>query len=212
MIQIRAVVFDYGNVLCYEHLESDLQAMASCLGVDLPDFKAAYWHFRLDYDAGVSNGQVYFGQIAEKCGVPISAEQARQCIDLDNIGWSRPNHVIADWAKRLRENGVKTAILSNMPQDFREFLPNCTWLTDFDHCTFSCEVKHVKPSHQIYIHCLDGLAVEPEHILFIDDRLPNVEAAQSLKWHTFHFTHADELHEFIKNTKLPSVKTHLAVS
>ncbi len=207
MTEIKAVVFDYGNVLCFEQQESDLQAMADCLGIDLPLFKAAYWNFRFDYDAGAS-GQIYFGQIAEHCGVSISSAQLQQCITLDNIGWSRPNHVMTDWAQRLRANGIKTAILSNMPQDFRDDLPR--WLPDFDHYTYSCEVKANKPAPEIYHHCLAGLEVPPEHVLFIDDRLPNVEAAKAQNWQVFHFSHADGLHDFITNTKLPSVITHPA--
>lgn len=41
MTEIKAVVFDYGCVLAYEHLDSDLEEMALCLGVDLPVFKEA---------------------------------------------------------------------------------------------------------------------------------------------------------------------------
>jgi putative hydrolase of the HAD superfamily len=207
MTEIRAVVFDYGNVLCHEHLDSDLQAMASCLGSELPEFKAAYWHFRLDFDAGAFTGQRYFTLIAEQCAVPITPEKIKQCVELDNIGWSRPNHPMVEWAIRLRENGITTAILSNMPLDFRDYLPNISWLPQFDHYTLSCEVKSVKPAPEIYHHCLNGLGVEPEHVLFIDDRLPNIDAAKALKWQGFHFTHVDELHQFIKNTKLPSLRT-----
>lgn len=206
MTEIKAVVFDYGNVLCHEHLESDLQAMADCLGVELQKFKDSYWKFRLDFDAGVYGGQRYFQLIAEDCGVSISPDQTKTCMDLDNIGWSRPNHPMAEWAVNLRGNGIKTAILSNMPQDFRDYLVNVTWLPEFDHHTFSCEVKSVKPSPEIYHHCVAGLGVDPEHILFIDDRLPNIEAAQAMKWQTFHFTHVDDLHHFLKNTSLPALR------
>lgn len=205
MAEIKAVVFDYGCVLAYEHLESDLEEMSACLGVDVQLLKDAYWHHRHDYDAGRSLGPLYFKQVAQKCGIEISAAQITQCVDIDNKSWSRPNHQMIDWAHRLRTAGIKIAILSNMPQDFRNYLPACTWLPEFDHSTFSCELKSVKPSHDIYHHCLNGLGVLPEYVLFIDDRLPNIEAAQELGWQGFLFTHAEELHEFIKSTNLPRV-------
>lgn len=206
MTEIRAVVFDYGCVLAYEHLESDLKEIASCLGIDMRVLKEAYWHFRLDFDSGISTGASYFTQIAEYCAVDITPAQIKQCIDLDNASWSRPNEPVVDWAHRLRVHGTKIAILSNMPQDFRDFLPSITWLPEFHHGTYSCEIKSVKPSHDIYHHCSNGLpGVSPEEILFIDDRLPNIQAAQELGWQGFVFTHVNDLHEFIKDTKLPPV-------
>jgi len=205
MTEIKAVVFDYGCVLAYEHLESDLEEMAACVGIGLQPFKDAYWDFRLDYDAGISLGPLYYQRIAEKLAIKISPEQIKQCIDIDNKGWSRPNDQMIDWAHRLRKNGIKIAILSNMPPDFREFLPNCSWLPEFDHSTFSCELKAVKPAHEIYHHCLNGLGIEPQHVLFIDDRLPNIEAAQELGWQGFVFTNVENLHEYIEGTNLPRV-------
>ncbi len=205
MVEIKAVVFDFGCVLVYEHLESDLEEIAACIGIDAVLFKDAYWHHRHNYDAGVSSGSLYFKQVAEKCGIGINAEQVKQCVEIDNKGWSRPNHQMIDWAHRLRTCGIRIAILSNMPQDFRDHLPTCTWLPEFDHSTLSCELKLVKPSHDIYHHCLCGLDVLPEHVLFIDDRLPNIEAAQELGWQGHLFTDAAKLHEYLKGTNLPPV-------
>lgn len=205
MTEIKAVIFDYGNVLCHEHLDSDLDEMAKCIGVDLQTFKDAYWHYRLDYDAGKSFDSHYYQMVAEKCAAAITAEQIKQCIDFDNIGWSRPNQPMVEWAHRLRAEGIKIAILSNMPQDFRDFFSTCTWLPEFDHATYSCELKSVKPAHEIYHHSINGLGIEPENVLFIDDRLPNIEAAKELGWQGFVFTNANDLHEFIKNTNLPNV-------
>lgn len=205
MSEIKAVIFDYGNVLCHEHLDSDLQEMAKCIGVDWQVFKDAYWHFRLDYDAGKSFDSHYYQMVAEKCTVQITAEQIKQCIDFDNIGWSRPNQPMVDWAHRLPEHGIKIGILSNMPQDFRDFFSTCTWLPEFHHSTFSCELKAVKPQPEIYHHAINGLGVPPENVLFIDDRLPNVEAARELGWQAFVFTGAEDLHEFIKDTNLPGL-------
>lgn len=205
MTEIKAVIFDYGNVLCHEHLDSDLGEMAKCIGVDLQTFKDAYWHYRLDYDAGKSFDSHYYQMVAEKCAAAITAEQIKQCIDFDNIGWSRPNQPMVDWAHRLRAEGIKIAILSNMPQDFRDFFSTCTWLPEFHHSTFSCELKSVKPAHEIYHHSINGLGIEPENVLFIDDRLPNIEAAKALGWQGFVFTNANDLHEFIKETNLPNV-------
>ena len=40
----------------------------------------------------------------------------------------------------------------------------------------------MKPTQAIYEHCLAGLGVRPHEALFLDDRSPNIEAAQDLEF------------------------------
>jgi putative hydrolase of the HAD superfamily len=53
----------------------------------------------------------------------------------------------------------------------------------FTHVTYSCELHVVKPEPAIYHHVLRGLAAAPHEALFVDDRLPNIEAARALGLH-----------------------------
>src|SRR5258708_11771873 len=62
------------------------------------------------------------------------------------------------------------------------------WLPRFDHMTFSCDVKMVKPGEAIYRHCVDGLGVAAGDTLFLDDRAENVSAARKIGLHSFVFT------------------------
>ena len=88
----------------------------------------------------------------------------------------------------LRERGIKTAVLSNMPRDLREFLASPeSWLPEFDHLTFSCDVRSSKPGAAIYEHCLEGLGVAAREAVFLDDREPNVTAARNLGMHALIF-------------------------
>ena len=57
---IKAVLFDYGNVLCLPQLDSDLESMALCLDAHVEPVKDAYWKLRDDFDLGVYSGQDYW--------------------------------------------------------------------------------------------------------------------------------------------------------
>jgi putative hydrolase of the HAD superfamily len=204
-IEIKAVLFDYGNVLCFQHLEADLQAMAICLALELSPLTEAYWHFRDQFDLGHLNGADYWSAIAKHSGVSITESQIARLIQLDNVGWSRPNDQMVNWAKRVKASGIATAIVSNMPVDIRSYLRTVNWLPEFDHYSFSCELKSLKPDFEIYRHTLDSLKVEPANALFIDDREVNCQAARKLGMHSIVFTDSQSLHELVTEFKLPPI-------
>ena len=181
MSQPRAVIFDYGNVLSQAQKDSDIHAMASLLALEPAPFADAYWRFRVAYDEAQLGPVAYWRAVAEAADRPVTSEQIERLRKLDVDSWILPNREMVDWAKSLRGLGTRTAVLSNMPVDLRDYLlgPQ-SWLPEFDHLTFSCDVRSSKPDAAIYLHCLQGLGVAAAEALFIDDREPNVVAARDL--------------------------------
>ncbi len=211
MAGYKAVLFDYGNVLCMNQLESDVEAMAECLQIELSRFKTFYWQLRDEYDVGAYDGREYWTRIAKKGGRDITEEQLRQCIEFDNVGWSRPNLIMAQWADKVRQSGIITAIVSNMPADIREYLRDLEWMPEFSQYTYSCEVKSVKPAADIYLHCLDQIKMRSTEVLFLDDRQMNVDAAKQLGIDSYVFTTAEELQPFVASFGLPELSLSAVV-
>ncbi len=211
MASYKAILFDYGNVLCMNQLESDVEAMAECLQIELSRFKTFYWQLRDEYDVGAYDGREYWSRIAKKGGHDITEEQLRKCIEFDSVGWSRPNLVMAQWADKLRKSGIVTAIVSNMPSDIREYLRHLEWMPEFNQYTYSCEVKSVKPAADIYLHCLDQIKMRSTEVLFLDDRQMNVDAAKQLGIDAYVFTTADQLQPFVKSIGLPELSLNAMV-
>ena len=179
MIEVRAVIIDYGNVLCEPQRPSDLDAMSCACDIERSMFEKLYWQFRDDYDSGACDAVQYWSRISGAADKQLSKEQLSQAITLDNMSWSRPSIAMSDWAKVLRGCGIRTAILSNMPLELRKYITSCDWLPQFDHSVYSCDVGWIKPSNEIYAHCLQLLGLPANQTLFIDDRQPNIDAAQA---------------------------------
>lgn len=185
---IDAVVFDYGNVLSLAQPDSVQEELAARCGLERETLTKFYWDQRADYDAGLSSGHDYWHEIARLGGCTMTAELARELIDIDNKGWSLENGLLSEFARIVRKSGMRTAILSNMPLDFRNHLAvGVPWLPEFDHHTYSCELHVIKPDMAIYEHCISGLGAAPERTLFIDDREINLEAARKHGWQTILF-------------------------
>lgn len=49
---MRAVIFDYGNVLCQPQHSAEVAAMAAIVQLPRDRFEQIYWHYRLAYDEG----------------------------------------------------------------------------------------------------------------------------------------------------------------
>jgi putative hydrolase of the HAD superfamily len=85
------------------------------------------------------------------------------------------------WQEQLKQRGLLTAILSNMGDNVlanieREF----AWIHRFDVLVWSFQLHMAKPDPAIYLHTLNELDVEPAEMLFLDDKIENIEAARAL--------------------------------
>lgn len=95
--------------------------------------------------------------------------------------WINVDPAMLDWVKQLREGGVKTAVLSNMPTDLATYLrTNALWLNDFAFKVFSGEVRMIKPDPGIYEYTVEGLGVPAGSALFVDDRERNILGGEAV--------------------------------
>ena len=185
-----AIIFDYGNVLSSSQLPSEVDAMADILNLPSHEFQQRYWKFRLAYDGAALDPTTYWTKVAER---PLSPRQIESLNELDGESWTHPAAIMPDWARRLHQAGLRTALLSNMPLPIRDHVQRAAWLPPFDASTFSCDVRLTKPSPEIYKHCLDAIGVVASEALFLDDRPENIEAAQALGIHALLFSNARQL-------------------
>jgi putative hydrolase of the HAD superfamily len=192
-IPLKAVIFDYGNVLSLPQTMDDMAAMGRVAGIPAEQMHNLYWQFRLAFDRADLDVASYWSAVAKGAGREFGEEQLREIIRLDNASWSGPDPVMLRWATVVRTSGIRIGILSNMPVTLRRHLTvNAEWLRGFDDYTYSCDVNMVKPEPGIYEHSLKGLEVLAPEALFLDDRESNVEAARRLGIHALLFRSAEQ--------------------
>jgi putative hydrolase of the HAD superfamily len=177
---IKAVIFDYGEVLSAVPSRSARQRMADLLGTELDAFISLYRHSRLPYDRGDISPQDYWQAVAAKAGTRVGAGEIDQLRAWDVEMWSNLNPEMMHWARSLRAAGVRIGMLSNMHPDMVAHVRRWDWPRDFDCLTLSCEIRTAKPDATIYEHCLRSLNVRAAEALFLDDVETNVEAARKL--------------------------------
>jgi putative hydrolase of the HAD superfamily len=185
---IRAVLFDYGLVLSGPPDPVAWERMCWLLDADDVRFYAAYWRPRHDYDRGALNGAGFWRAVARELGRSLRVKEIAALLEADIELWTQPNQTMIDWAAALQRASVRTGILSNIGDAMEDGVRlRCPWIADFAHHTFSHRLQMVKPEAEIYRHAIEGVEVPAGQVLFVDDRLENVEAARTEGLHAIQY-------------------------
>ncbi|MDZ7920344.1 HAD family phosphatase [Rhodoferax sp.] len=88
---------------------------------------------------------------------------------------------------------VRLYYLSNMPVPYARTLERMNpFLKQFNGGIFSGDELLIKPEPAIYQRLQTRYALEPSKTVFLDDLLPNIQAAQAEGWHGIHFHSAQQ--------------------
>jgi putative hydrolase of the HAD superfamily len=181
MPPVKAVLFDYGQVLSTPPDPAAWARMLSITGLNEESLHHSYWLHRHPYDRGDLNGLFYWHKVADTAGLVLTPTQIESLISTDLDLWSRINQPMLDWAQSLQRAGIPTGILSNIGDAMSDGLANrFPWLTGFTACTWSHALNLAKPEPAIYTAAAESLRTPPENILFIDDKPENIAAAESV--------------------------------
>jgi len=179
--KIKAVILDYGEVLCYSPTAEEWARMAGVFGIEPPSFRELWNRNRLLYDRGDLSPEAYWSAVAKDAGTQLAPEQLPLLRQWDVEMWAHENPVMVEWLKQIHSSGTRTGLLSNMPHDMiRHVRQAFAWLECFDHQTFSAEVELIKPDGAIYEHSLRGVGVAASEALFVDDKEPNIQGARAV--------------------------------
>jgi putative hydrolase of the HAD superfamily len=196
---LRAVIFDYGQVLSKSAEPAARARLLEITGLSPEIFDTHYWKYRLAYDRGTLNGRTFWEAIAHGTDLALTPTQVEFLIQQDIVLWASLNPVMLDWLTRVKAAGFKIAILSNMGEDLLAHMrKHFRWLDAFDHMTWSCELDMVKPEAAIYEHTLQKLGVRAEEALFLDDKIENIEGARQIGMHALLFRDPTTLEEDLK--------------
>jgi putative hydrolase of the HAD superfamily len=180
MNSVKAVLFDFGQVLSCPPDPAIWQQILTISCLREADLDREYWGHRDDYDRGTLSGETFWYKVAAGSQTTFTPTQIAALIAADIELWARLNLPMVQWAQRLQHAGIRTGILSNIGDAMADgLIAKFDWISAFDHCTWSYTLKMAKPEAAIYHAAAEGLATDPAQILFIDDRQENVEAAHA---------------------------------
>jgi putative hydrolase of the HAD superfamily len=195
-LALRAVVFDYGMVLSGPPHPQAHQELTRITKLSHAEFEQHYWTDRHAYDRGDLTGLAFWEKLVADAKLDLTAEEVAELNRWDARMWTTANPEMLAWHRLLKNNDLKTAILSNMGDSVMEsILESFAWIADFDVLIWSYEHRMAKPEPEIYHLLLKKLGTAPEETLFLDDKLENIEAARRLGIQALQFSTVDQLRQ-----------------
>ena len=181
-MDIKAVVFDYGKVICFPPEDTVLDELAAIAGMSPQALDSLRWSHRDGYDRGTLTGKEYYRMLLAAGGVHRDEETLEKMVAVDLRSWTHINPGTVKLMEDLKAiPALKVGILSNMPHEFLALARGTIPVFDLpDVSVFSCEVGYIKPEEAIYRRLLSALDCEPEALVFFDDMQINIDAARSL--------------------------------
>lgn len=186
------LILDYGNVLSRPQDERWFEPAAARIGAAGAEiFRAAYWRYRHDYDAGLPAREYWHRVLAASRpggDGTLGATDLAWLIDCDSASWGVYHDEVWALATDFRAAGGRTAFLSNSGTEVMARVRADRPLERlFDAVVISCEVGLSKPDPRIYRLCLDRLGLDAADTLFVDDRADNIAGAAGVGLETLHF-------------------------
>ncbi|GAA2529434.1 HAD-IA family hydrolase [Winogradskya humida] len=192
------LLMDFGNVISADQSRSDLMSMALAAGIPMPEFIERYWESRPEYDRGLS-ALAYWTDVL---GTPPGGQRLCHLVERDVSSWLHLNQDTMSMLDDVHAAGVPVSLLSNAPRELARELDRHAALKPFAHRLYSADLEMIKPDPAIYTHAVAVLGAEPADVIFVDDRLDNIEAAKAVGLRAIHFTGMPECHTAIREAAL----------
>ncbi len=111
----------------------------------------------------------------------VDADPLKFFASMARSGGGGVREPVVEAARRTRQRGVKSALLTNNVAAFREQWRRSLPLQELFHeVVDSSEVAMRKPDPRIFLMTLERLGVAPERAIFLDDYPGNIDAANAL--------------------------------
>ena len=190
------VVFDFAGVLFHWQPQALLQQVLPQRAHDAAS--ARHWQAQIfqayggdwaAFDRGTVAPADLVQRIAARTGLAPAEVQA--VIDAVPLALQPMPGTVA-LLQQLHAAGHAMYFLSNMPAPYADHLDRTHgFLRLFSDGIYSGRVLQIKPERSIYDLAAQRFGVAPGGLLFFDDVVANVVAAQAAGWQAAHFTDAD---------------------
>ncbi len=172
---LEVVVFDLDGVL--RHFDREAERLLE-VRHDLEPGSLIRAAFGDELGGSLVTGRIDWPEFADRLALRIGRPATDDFLAMRAI----LDHDAVDVVARLRDTGRPVALLTNGTLRTDEELAEHGLTHAFD-AVFNAAVLGVaKPDRAIYEIVTESLAVEPSAIGFVDDHLPNVEAASAYGW------------------------------
>lgn len=193
----KAVIFDFGGVMTAAPDKKGLQQfLIESLSLSKEDFKRIYQVKKIANAQGVDDVS-FFKDYAEKNHLKLSPSWKEEFYAAMKKSLNVRSEMY-ELVERIKEKDLLVGLFSNIDERRASLLREWGLYACFSPCILSYEIGCEKPDPKAYKILLEVLDVEPQEVLFIDDKEQNVHAAKELGIDAVLFENTDQVQRELK--------------
>ncbi|MDY6875706.1 MAG: HAD family phosphatase [Chloroflexota bacterium] len=205
--KIRAVIFDYGGVLMRTADPIPRRELEQRFEMQPGDvykvvFGSPLWD---EAQIGRVSAPAFWADVGQQLGLNDS-----EIVEFRQTFWAgdRLDEELVALIRHLRDEGYRTAMLSNAPADLCQIVEQLMGITgafdDFDTIVISGCERLMKPDPAIFELTLERMGVSAEEAIFVDDSQANVAAARQIGLHATRFRGLTPLRRWLRSLGVPA--------
>jgi len=181
----RILLWDLGNVVVQWSPDEILKQLDYTAEQSVYLRESLFGHGDwLDLDRGVTTEAEVAQRLVSESN--LSLEQALRCFDVVRHTLIDIEESV-DLIKELVPANIPMYVLSNMSLANADYLKQRNYFSHFQGVVISAEEKLNKPDSELFKRVLDRYTLDAGSVLFIDDTMENIEAAQKQGMEGLHF-------------------------
>jgi putative hydrolase of the HAD superfamily len=175
---LKAVIFDFGNVICRFDTGRFLADLAARTDMPVEEMKAAVYGSDLParYETGLVSSEGFFREVVRRCRLSIGREEFIAAF----TGIFTPIPSTFRLIPELKKTCAVGLLSNTNDWHFEHYIRRTSVFPLFDAVTLSYRVKAMKPRRAIYADALEKIGKDPGECVYIDDIEEYVEGARRL--------------------------------
>lgn len=194
---IKAIIFDYGNIISSvdnNRFLEELSRATGKTGAELDQLIRSSSDELRKYEAGIITSDQFFERVVKQRGLDLNKKAFVKLF----TGRLTPIAETHELIRKLKKR-YKLGLLSNTNEwDYEYEIKQCGVFSLFDSVTVSFKVGALKPDRKIYLDALDKLGVWPDESVYIDDIREYADAAGALGIKCIHYTSHEDLVRYLR--------------
>jgi len=195
---IKAIIFDFGNVICKFTNEILLEKISNLSGKSIEEVRKMIYqdsNITKEFESGKIGGEEFYKRLSEMCDIDIPYQELKTIYSENKFSRIEGSKELIE---RLIKN-YKVSLLSNTSEwDWDYMIQVAPEIETFETITKSYEAGAMKPSEIIFEDALNKLKMKPEECVYTDDILEYVDVAKKMGFVAFQFTTAKKFEDDLK--------------
>lgn len=193
----KAVVFDYGDVLAFHNSEVVEDFFCETFQLTREEFKMAK---RAKKNSSETDDQFWISFAYRKgISLPKNWQEIYKEVIKKSLGADEKMYKLVD---EIKQNNIKTGLLSNIRKDWAKTVQSNGLFLAFDPCILACDIGVEKPDPKAYQILLKILNLSANDVIFIDDKLENIEAAKIMGIDAIRFESSEQIRKELQKREI----------